>query len=228
MIDSVLCELEGALIDCSAQQRRALQSAFAGEGISLPDALYDEHCSGRSTELAVEAALHALQHSDDPVLPELLVLGSRRHFRNEISRGVLLAPGAADFLDAARATSRLALVTCSARAEAELLLSIAGLDSTFECTICADDVRESAASGALYDGAIARLGRRRTVDRRRVVALVSGSEGARNARAAGVHCVIVGSLPRDEQIGVTAVASLAEITPALLESLTDPAREYAA
>ena len=57
---------------------------------------------------------------------------------------------------------------------------------------------------------------------------MSGSEGVRNARAAGVHCVIVGSLPRDEQIGVTAVASLAEITPALLESLADPAREYAA
>jgi beta-phosphoglucomutase-like phosphatase (HAD superfamily) len=228
MIDAVLCELEGALIDCSAQRRRALQSAFAGEGISLPDALYDEHCSGRSTELAVEAALHALRRSDDPVLPELLVLGSRRSFRNEISRGVLLAPGAADFLDATRAISRLALVTRSARAEAELLLSIAGLDSTFECIICADDVRETAASGALYDGALARLGRRRAVDRGRVVALVSGSEGARDARAAGVHGVIVGSAPHDQQVGVTAVGSLAEITPALLESLTDSAKECAA
>ncbi len=228
MIDVVMCELEGALIDCAAQRRRALQRAFSGEGISLPDSLYDEHCSGTSTLLAVEAALRALQWSDDPVLPELLVLAGRRHFRDEISRGVLLAPGAAGFLEATRATSRLALVTRAARAEAELLLSVAGLDSAFECMICADDVRRPSTGGALYEAALARLGRRRAVERSQVVALVNGSEGAGAARAAGIHCVVVGPAPRDERTEVTAIPSLAGVTPASLETLIAPAKECAA
>lgn len=228
MIDVVLCELEGTLIDGAAQRRRALQRAFAGEGISLPDALHDEHCSGRSPELAVEAVLHALQLSDDPVLPELLVLASRRHFRNEISRGVLLSPGAADFLDAARAVSRLALVTRASRADAELLLSVAGLDSEFECTICADDARADAGSGSLYEVALERLGRRRAVVRDRALALVNSVEGAGAARAAGVRCVIVGAVPHDERTGVAAIPSLARQTPASLEALLCPIEECAA
>jgi beta-phosphoglucomutase-like phosphatase (HAD superfamily) len=228
MIDVVLCELEGVLIDCAAQRRRALQRAFAGEGISLRDALYDEQCSGKSTALAVEAALHALQRSDDPVLPELLVLGGGRHFRSEISRGVLLAPGAADFLEATRATSRVALVTRTARAEAELLLSVAGLDSAFECMVCADDVRHLATSAALYQAALARLGRHRALDRSRVVALVNGMGGAGAARAAGVYPIVVGCAPCDEPTEVTAVASLADVTTASLEALMAPVKEYAA
>jgi beta-phosphoglucomutase-like phosphatase (HAD superfamily) len=228
MIDVVLCELEGALIDCTAQRRRALQRAFSGEGISLGDSLYDEHCSGTSTVLAVEAALRVLQRSDDPVLPELLVLGGRRHFRNEISRGVLLAPGAADFLEATRATCRLALVTRAARAEAELLLSVAGLGSAFECMICADDVRQPATSGALYEAALARLGRRRAVERSHVVALVDGIDGAAAARAAGIHCVVIGPASRDERTEVTTIASLVGVTPASLETLIAPAKECAA
>lgn len=228
MIDVVLCELEGVIIDSAAPRRRALQRAFDGEGIGLPDALYDSHCAGKSTELAVGAALDALRHSDDPVLPELLVFSSRRHFRSEISRGVLLAPGAADFIDAARATSRLALVTHTSRTDTELLLSVAGLDSVFECMICAEDVRAPATGGALHEAALERLGRRRAVDRSRVVALVSGIGGAHDARKAGVRCVMVGAAPRDERIDVAAVPSLVGATPASLEALLGRVEEFAA
>jgi beta-phosphoglucomutase-like phosphatase (HAD superfamily) len=228
MIDAVLCELEGAVVDSAAQRQRALQRAFAGEGISLPDALYNEHCFGRSCELAVASALRALRLSDDPTLPELLVLGSRQHFRSEVSRGVLLTPGAADFLDAARAACRIALVTRAARSEAELLLSVAGLDSAFECIICSDDVRAPEMHGSRHEAALARLGRRRVVNRRRVLALEDGMHGARAALSTGVRCIIVGNPPHEARAGVVATPSLAGATPASLEALLGPVEEYAA
>jgi len=228
MIDAVLCELEGTLIDSAGQRRRALQRAFVGEGIALPDALYDEHCSGKSTELAVETALHALGMAEDPVLPALLTLAGRHHFRNEISRGVLLAPGAAEFLEAARASSRVALVARAARDDVELLLSIAGLANAFECATCADDVRTAGAASSFHETALARLGRRRAVNRGRALALESGMDGARAALAAGVRCVIVGAEPCDDRGGVAAVRSLAGKTPASLEALLGPVEECAA
>lgn len=228
MIDLVLCELEGALVDSESQRRRALQRAFADEGIALPDELYDEHCAGKSTEHAIEAALRALRPSDDALLPELLALGSSRRFRIEVAGGVLLAPGAADFLDAVRATSRIALVSRAARNEAELLLAVAGLDTAFECSICADDVRAAERGGARHEAALARLGRLRPVDRRRVLALEGGMDGARAALAAGVRCVVVGQTPREAPSGVVAVSSLVGETPASLEALFHHSEECAA
>jgi HAD superfamily hydrolase (TIGR01509 family) len=229
MIDAVLCELEGVLIDSEAQRRRALQRALADEGLALADSAYEEHCARRSTELAVEAALSVLAVGDDPALRELLALGARHHFNRESARGVMLAPGAARFLDAARAVTRVALVTRAMRREAELLLAIAGLDSAFECIICADDAREPKPSGALYEAALTRLGRRRTVDRRRVIALEDGLDGIRSADAAGVRCIAVGELPLDEQIvAAGAASSLAGETPASLEALLVRVEENAA
>jgi beta-phosphoglucomutase-like phosphatase (HAD superfamily) len=228
MIDAVLCELEGAVVDSAAQRRRALRRAFAGEKIALADALYDEHCAGIDVENAVAAALRVLPHDDDPVLPELLVLASRRHFTDEILRGVLRAPGITEFLAAARAAARLALVTRAARSEAELLVAAAGLDSVFEFMVCSDDAREPGIRATRHEMALARLGRRGAVHRDRVLAIEDRMAGARTALASGVRCVLVGVGAHDAAAGIATVPSLAGETPASLAALLDAAEEKVA
>lgn len=228
MIDAVLCELEGAVVDSAVQRRRALQRAFAGEGIALADALYDAHCARVDTEHAIAAALRVLQHDDDPVLPELLVLASRRHFAREILRGVILAPGAAEFLDAARASTRIALVTRAARGEAEPLVAAAGLDSVFEFMICSDDARQPGTHGTRHEAALARLGRRGAVNRDRVLAVEDGVAGARVALASGVRCVVTGVAVHEAPARVATIASLVGQTPDSLVALLDAAEEKAA
>lgn len=229
MIDAVLCELEGVLIDSGAQRRRALQRALADEGLALADSVYEGHCARRSTGLAIEAALRALDVGDDPVLPELLALGASHHFNREAARGVMLAPGSAAFLEAARAVTRVALVTRATRRETELLLAVAGLESAFECVICADDASTPKPAGAIYEAALARLGRRRGIDRRRTLALEDGLDGIRAAGATGVRCIAVGELPLEEQmVAAGAVSSLAGETPASLEAMLAMVEENAA
>ena len=229
MIDAVLCELEGVLIDSAAQRRRALQLALAGERFTLPDSAYEEHCARRSTEAAVEGAFRALGIEDDPALAALLVLGSDQNFTRQAARGVMLAPGAMAFLERARAATRLAVVTRATRREAELLLSVAGIDAAFDCVICAEDAPTPKPSAAPHEAALTRLGRRRPVDRGRVIALEDGLHGIRAASRAGVRCIAVGAMPAAEAAGAAgAVLSLVDVTPRSLEAILARAEENAA
>jgi beta-phosphoglucomutase-like phosphatase (HAD superfamily) len=220
MIDAVMCELEGVLIDSSAQRCRALQHSLADEGLTLSDTTYYEHCAGRNTDIAVQNALRVLGKDDDGALATLLVLRSNDHFARLAASGVLLAPGAVEFLESVRASTRAAVVTRATRREAELMLAVAGLDSAFDCLICAEDAPAPKPSGAPYEAALARLGRRSAVDRRRAVALEDGVDGIRASVAARVRCIAVGALPAHELIGADGVvASIVGETPASLEAL---------
>lgn len=228
MIDALLCELEGVLIDSSGQRRRALQHALAGEGLTLPDSTYEEHCAGRNCDAAVASALHALGVEDD-ALAALLVLKSESHFASHIARGVLLAPGAVEFLERARAATRVAVVTRATRQEAGLMLALAGLDAAFDCLICVDDAPAPKPSPASHEAALARLGRRRAVERRHAIALEDGPDGIRAAAAAGVRCILVGARSSRLRAGAAgAIASVSGETPASLEALLARAEENAA
>lgn len=228
MIHALLFELEGVLIDSSVQRRRALQDALAGEGLTVPDSIYEEHCAGRSGEAAVASALRALGVDDD-ALAALLELEYSRHFARHAARGVLLAPGAVEFLESARSAARVAAVTRATRREAELMLAPAGLDTAFDCLICSEDAAAAKPSPAPYEAAIARLGRRRTLDRRHTIALEDGPDGVRAAMAAGVRCIAVGAPSARQRAGAAgAIASIAGETPSSLDALLARAAENAA
>lgn len=229
MIDVVMCELEGVLIDSSVQRRRALQHSLAEEGLTLSDAEYAEHCAGRSTDAAVENALRVSGSDADGALAALLALRANHHFASSAASGVLLALGAVDFLERARSATRVAVVTRATRREAELLLSVAGLDAVFDCLICAEDAPAPKPAAAPYEAALARLGRRNAVDRRRAIALEDGLDGIRSAAAAAVRCIVVGTPSARERAAADgAIASIAGETPSSLDALLHRVKENAA
>ncbi|MBX6330351.1 MAG: HAD family phosphatase [Gemmatimonadaceae bacterium] len=219
MTDVVLCELEGVVAETKALRRRALERSFADEGLTLPPAALAD-ADGLPAEEAVRAALRAAELARDDTDVALLALRAERHFAELAGTGIALAPGAREFLDRARETARLALVTRAHRRDVDLVLGLAGLEALFECIVAAEDTASPKPSPAAYRTALDRLARRRPLRRERVLALEDGLAGIRAARAAGVRCIAVGTLPAHVAAEAdAAVASIAGHTPSTLDAM---------
>ena len=102
----------------------------------------------------------------------------------------------ASSIESLHGQTRLGIVSRASRAEIDATLALAQLDHAFEFIIADDDAvrsrshrrhRTSARSNAWRDDA--------TVIRGNVVALEDGAAGIRSAKAAGLRCAVVGSLP---------------------------------
>jgi HAD superfamily hydrolase (TIGR01509 family) len=225
MADAVLCELEGVVAETSALRRRALERSFADEGLMLPPAAFAD-ADALPAEDAVRAALRAAGDARDDTEVALLALRAERRFAELAGTGLALAPGAREFLDRARGTARLALVTRAHRRDVDLVLGLAGLEALFECIVAAEDTAAPKPSPAAYRTALDRLARRRPIERERVLALEDGLAGIRAARAAGVRCIAVGALPAHVAAEAdAAVASIAGHTPSTLDAMLMPREE---
>ena len=228
MVDAVLLEWEGVLADTGAARRDSLLRALADEGVLLSAAAYDACCEGADTYGAASAALVSVGRPD-ATLAELVALRAGRSFTERLAHGFTLQPGAAEFVEGAAHRARIAIVTRASRAETDVALRLAGLESAVACVVTGDDVLVPPPAPELYERALGHLSRRRTMGRERgaVVALAQTSAALLGARGAGVHTLAVGapahvSVEADAVVsglaGLTldAVAGLLALTPATL------------
>lgn len=192
MVDAVLLEWDGVLADTGAARRDALLRALADEGVAWSVDAFDAHCAGLDVHSAAAVAVGRVR-GDDPALVDLVALRAGRAFTERLARGVMLQPGALDFLRAAEPRARLAIVTRASRAETDLFLRLSALDGLMACVFSADDVLQPPPSSELYEQAASHLARTRRVRREHAVALVNATRAIRTARGAGVHVLAVGA-----------------------------------
>jgi HAD superfamily hydrolase (TIGR01509 family) len=202
MVDVVLLELEGVVFDTREIREVSVREAMAALGIA------------DASEV-------------DDVMADLVQLRAARAFSTHVAtRGLAMQPGARVLIEEAAATARLAAVTRASRAELDAMIRLAGLESAFTVTVCADDVLAPKPSAAGYNLALDRLGRRRAVAPAAVLALEDDAAGIRAARAAGTRCVVVGAVAAHVAIEADAyVDSLEGHTLASLDRLSRPGVE---
>jgi beta-phosphoglucomutase-like phosphatase (HAD superfamily) len=202
MVEVALIELEGVVFETRELRERAARDAVAALG-------FDENTSL------------------DAVMRDLLALGAERAFSERLATGGLsLAPGARAFLEDAAAAARLGVVTRAKRADADLMLRLAGLESIFAVVVCADDVLDAKPAPDGYHLALDRMMRRRPFSRVGAIALESGDAGIGAARAAQMRCVAVGSVPAHVAIEADAfVPTLDGQSLARLDQLSRPGQE---
>lgn len=214
----LLFELEGVLVQTLAPRAEALAAALAPEGITISAARALELVRGRSVRRAVAAAALAGKVAFDLVMVDIVAATAERTFAaTTASGGVVLAPGAAEFVARAQAAARCALVTRASRSEADLLLRLAGLDDAFECMVTMEDVVEEKPAPAAYRTVLERLGRKRPLPVRATVALEDGADGARAARAAGLMCIVAAPAPAGDAL--EADAYLPSLDGATMETI---------
>jgi beta-phosphoglucomutase-like phosphatase (HAD superfamily) len=219
MLHAVLLEWEGVLADTGTARSDSLRRALTDEGVPFTAAAYERCCGGLDAHDAAAAAL-ALAGVDDPTLAELVVRRASRAFRERLSRGFSLSPGAAELISAAAHRTRVAIVTRAERAETELALGLAGLTDAISTIVARDDVLDAPPSPALYAHALGQLARRRPTAPERVVALTDAVAAIRSGRTCGIRMLAVGApahvaLEADAHVddlrGLT-VADLARLT----------------
>ena len=198
MVDVLVLELEGVIVETSAYRRAALSTALAGVGMELDDDEWLELGAGRAMSAAVTAVLARRGARNDPTAAELLALRADRVFADALRGGMSLRSGAARMLAGLEGKTRLAVVTRLTRAQVEQFLALSELDHVFESIVAAEDVLEPKPAREGYELLLDRLTRRRPLRRDRTVALEDGLPGIRAARAAGIRCLAVGPLPADQ------------------------------
>ena len=195
MIDAVLFEFEGVIADTSATRRRTLLETLREDGVALSEVEYSEHCAGMPVRAAVRAALALRSLPRDDTSIELLAMRTERRFAELMGTGLSLVGGVVELIGSLEGRTRLGIVSRASRADVDATLALARLDHAFEFVIADDDAFQPKPSPAPYLGALDRLTRRRAVKATHVVALEDGAAGIRSAKAAGLRCAVVGSLP---------------------------------
>jgi len=159
-------------------------------------------------------------HADDTRV-DLTAVRADRKFRTLLESGLSLMPGARALVNSMQGQARLGLVSRAARRDIEHALGLAQLDYAFEFVISDDDPFAAKPSPEPYLAALERLARRRPVSGAHVVALEDSIAGVRSAKAAGLRCAVVGTLPVHLAVDADAlIPSLAGLTAASIDALT--------
>ena len=221
MIDAVLLEFDGVVADTHGARRNALRDALEEDGIRLDDVEYLECCLAIPVRSSVRAAFALRRLSRDETAIELAAVRAEQSFAAAIGTGLSLAHGARTLIDSLQSQTRLAIVSSALRSEIDAVLALARLDHAFEFVIAGDDPYPYKPAPAAYLAALDRLTRRRRVSAKNVVALEAGPAGIRAAKAAGLRCAAVGSLPVHLAVDADAlIPSLAGQTLASIDALT--------
>jgi beta-phosphoglucomutase len=210
MIDAVLFEFEGVIADTSAARRRALLETLREDGVGLSESEYVEHCAAMPVRASVRAAFALRSLARDGTSSELAAIRAERRFADMVDTGLSLVDGAGELIE-----------SLASRAEIDATLALAQLDHAFDFIIADDDAFPAKPSPAPYLGALDRLTRRRSVTSKNVVALEDGAVGIRSAKAAGLRCAVVGSLPAHLALDADAlIPSLVGQRAATIDALT--------
>jgi len=221
MIQAVLFEFDGVLADTRDARRRALLDTLEEDGVRIDDADYADWCASLPVGAAVRTALARSGVHADETRVDLTAVRADRKFRALVESGLSLMPGARALVDSMQGQARLGVVSRAARRDVDHVLGLAQLDFAFEFVISDDDPFPEKPSPEPYLAALERLARRRPVSYAHVVALEDGITGVRAAKAAGLRCAVVGTLPVHLAVNADAlIPSLVGQTAASIYALT--------
>ncbi len=212
MIDAILWDNDGVLVDTEKLFFEATRDALARAGITVTREEFIDHVLRSGRNLFDQL----LARGWSPA--EIAALREKRNelYSDRLRQSDLLIPGVANALRMLAARHRLALVTSSLRTHLEIAHRGSGLLNLFETLVTREDYEESKPSPMPYLTALARIG----LDAERCVAIEDSERGLASASAAGLRCLIVpNDLTREEKF-VSAAAvlhSVADVPRAIAE-----------
>ncbi|HEY3279652.1 MAG TPA: HAD family phosphatase [Gemmatimonadales bacterium] len=191
MIEALLFDFNGVLVDDEAQHCEALQEVLTDEGLPLSREAYYADFLGFDDRMCFVEAFRRANRTLTTEHLERLVVAKARAYRAAIDRSLTVVAGAPEFVRTAAASYRLGLVSGALREEIEAVLDRIALRPLFETIIAAEDVPRCKPDPAGFLAARATLDRRRPLPARRCVVIEDSLPGLEAARAAGMPCVML-------------------------------------
>lgn len=160
MIQAILFDFNGVIVDDEPLQMKAYQQALAAEGVSLTEENYyallgtDDETFLRRTYERAEREL------TDEKLSEVLEAKSLAH-RGLLTDEPPLFPGVVNFVKALAREYPLGVVSMARRAEIEYVIERAALRGLFDVIVAAEDVTACKPDPGCYQSALELLNKRR-------------------------------------------------------------------
>ncbi len=183
LIDAVLWDSDGVLVDTESVFFESTREAFAAAGIALTRDHWARFYLGEgqsSQQIAVHLGLPAEQAAS-------FLEQRNQAFRRRLQEGVALRPDVRETLRQLRGRVRLAVVTGSTRDHFELTQRDACLLPYFELVLTFEDYARPKPWPDGYLMALQRLG----LPAHRCLAVEDSPRGVQAARAAGIRCILV-------------------------------------
>ena len=185
MIDAVIFDFDGVILDSETPNYTTWQAVFESHGVELDRGLWSSFIGGGAGRLDVCGHLEEL--AGGPLDCETIRRERRQRYIDIIESGPLL-PGVLEYiLDAKRLGLKLGIASSSSRDWVDGHLARRGLLGHFECIRGRDDVSSVKPDPQLYVSAVAGLG----TSPDRALAIEDSPNGVTAAKRAGLLCVVV-------------------------------------
>ena len=191
MIEAVLFDFNGVLVDDEPQHCVALQRVLADEGVTLTREDYYTHYLGLDDRTGFVEAYRRAQRTLTTELLRYLVDKKSRLYLELVTTSLRMVAGAPEFVGDAAQRFRLAVVSGALRREIDAVLSRTGLTNRFETIVAANDVPHSKPDPGSYLAAHDALNKKRPIAVERCVVIEDSLHGLAAARAAGMPCVML-------------------------------------
>ena len=214
MIEAILFDFNGVIIDDERIHLKAYREVLGGEGVSLSDEEYLP-CLGMDDAAFVRAAFaRAGRPLTDKAMRAVIDREHELH-RALIEAELPVSQGVVTFIKAAARKYQLGIVSMAERSEIDHVLCLASLGKVFSVFVSAEPGLRHKPAPDCYQRALDLLSAQRRLDRklpllaRECLAIEDAPPGIEAAHAVGMHT-----------IGVTATVSDAELRAAGAEVVT--------
>lgn len=197
MIQAVLFDFNGVIVDDEPLQMRAYQEALGAEGMELSEADYYGSLGMDDVTFVRATYERAGRELDEPKLEEVIARKAERH-RRMLEGELPLFPGVVNFVKALRRSGYpLGVVSMARRAEIDYVLERAQLAAAFDVIVSAEDARVCKPDPGCYNRGLELLNEARS--RAHVIPLrpdeclviEDSPPGVLSARAAGMRTLAV-------------------------------------
>ncbi|MBI3090269.1 MAG: HAD family phosphatase [Candidatus Tectomicrobia bacterium] len=196
MLEAVIFDFNGVIIDDEGVHCELFQELLAERGFTLSRQEYDERYLAYD-----DAACFRRMFADrgrslsEAELRELLARKSRR-YHTRLGSGMVIFPGAVELVRRCAEVYPLALGSGARRDEIEAVLKHLSLLACFTCIVSADEVAESKPQPETYTTALrllnaARGARESSIPPSHCLVIEDTPGGVAAARAAGMRCLAV-------------------------------------
>ena len=225
MLQAVIFDFNGIIVDDEPIHYRLFQRVFAEEGIDLAEATYYQRYLGFDDRGAFLAGFRDHGRAIGPAKLQQLIARKADYYQEAIRNHVAIFPGVRALIEDLTRHVPLAVASGALRQEIETILQTAGLLSHFRAIVSAEDVQQGKPEPEIFIKALAALnesnGAGAAIAPIDCVVIEDSKEGVRGARHAGMKCLAVTNSHPSEllQEADAIVASLEEVTVPYLRHL---------
>jgi beta-phosphoglucomutase-like phosphatase (HAD superfamily) len=183
MIEAILFDSDGVLVDTERLFFEATREAFGSAGVTLSDKQWAVWYLSQGRSSREIAGLLGL----GPPKIEAAIARRNDLFWDRVDQGVPLCSGAMETLRALVVTFRLAVVTGASQSHYNRVHASSGLQDFFEFTVTSDEYEHVKPHPQAYLVAMKKL----ALQPKQCLAIEDSPRGATAAIAAGIRCVVV-------------------------------------